>query len=554
MSMLPDRRSEVPVIYWVSDPNPARVQQIDGFHRWLAKDASRPACELRLDSANYDKSKKIIQAVSGVAGDIMDLYGGRSIMFFQTMGVLRDLTEDAVRMGFDVGKTYDAIGSEITVDGRQYAFPCNVSSLLYWINKSTFERYGCSIPQMRMTLQQFEAMGKEFVDAANPAGLPRTVFLCDRIDNEVLMRSLGLSTFNETQTRCTLDDERYVRTLELLHKWTFEDHLMPTPAERSSFSAESGYGGLTLQLFNSGNYAMVYMGRYALIQLREFEGLDLAICMPPHGGYPNVNTSTRAAAVYANSPNPECALHFMQYLASEDYNMQIVRDADALPPNPVYTEREAFLRPLPLLPNITEFLTYADHERAEAVTMFADAFYAVTDNLDRDEMMAAQDRGELMTFVQRLPIPPRPRGMADSIYEDGVLRFQEHYLSLIPKYQAEWSCHAVFTDTANTIAIGGVYSPFVPAASASREILAAVGKYNANLCTAEEASQLACNRVNEEIARTLHDTPSLQVLYEDRCAVQEQIAQLREAGDPVPLEWISNTFYRRYYVDQGWVE
>ena len=295
-------------------------------------------------------------------------------MFFQSMGVLRDLTDDAARMGFDVSKTYAAMVPEITMEGRQYAFPCNVSSLLYWINKSTFERYGCSIPPMRMTLEEFEAIGKEFVDAANPPGMHRTVFLCYSVRQNVIMRSLGLSIFNETMTRCTLDDPRYVQTLELLYKWTFEDHLMPTPAELSSFATESGYGGLVLQLFNNGNYGMFEMGRYALIQLREFEGLDLAVCEPPHGGYPNTYTSTRAAVVYAGGRHQDASLFFLQYLASEDYNMQIVRDADALPPNPEYTECEAYWRPLPLLPDITDFLAYGDEERSEIVTAFTRAF------------------------------------------------------------------------------------------------------------------------------------------------------------------------------------
>ena len=41
----------------------------------------------------------------------------------------------------------------------------------------------------------------------------------------------------------------------------------------------------------------------------------------------------------------ELARYFLAYLASKDYNMQIVKDADALPPNPEYVKLEEFLRP-----------------------------------------------------------------------------------------------------------------------------------------------------------------------------------------------------------------
>ena len=33
----PDMRSDVPVIYWATDPNPARVQQVVDFHDWLVE-------------------------------------------------------------------------------------------------------------------------------------------------------------------------------------------------------------------------------------------------------------------------------------------------------------------------------------------------------------------------------------------------------------------------------------------------------------------------------------------------------------------------------------
>ena len=33
------------------------------------------------------------------------------------------------------------------------------------------------------------------------------------------------------------------------------------------------------------------------------------------------------------------------YMADEEYNMQIIRSGDALPPNPIYTQTEEFLRP-----------------------------------------------------------------------------------------------------------------------------------------------------------------------------------------------------------------
>jgi len=343
-SMMPEARTDVPVFYWVTDPNPARIEQIEIFHRWMQRH-NYPACELRLDTANRDVSKMVIQGVSGVGGDVMDIGSGGGMRYFNSVGLLEDVSADAEKLGFDASHTYPAMESEITLDGKQYMFPCNVYVHMYWINKATFRRHRQPLPPSRWDFETFERMGKSFVATANKPGERRTVFYVNQLPAGTMRRSLGLSTFNETLTRCTLDDPRNVQSLKLLHKWTYDDHILPSAADRESFSTASGYGGATLQLFNNGNYAMFMMGRYALIQLREFGSLELAVTEPPHGGFRNTSTGTRAGAVYIGSRHKQLAKYFLGYLASEDYNMQIVRDADALPPNPVYTEIEQFNRP-----------------------------------------------------------------------------------------------------------------------------------------------------------------------------------------------------------------
>lgn len=345
----PEVQTELPVIYWVTDANPARAEQVRIFHEWLKKN-DYPQMELRLDSANRNPQKMVIQGVSGVGGDVMDIGSGGGLRYFHAMGLLEDVTEAGKRLGFDPSKTWKAVYPEITLHGRQYMFPCNVTAHLLWVNKGTFRKYNQPIPPRTWDLETFERMGKAFVDAANPPGERRKVFYVANLDVNGIRRSMGLSIFNESLTRCILNDPRQVKTLRLMLKWTYEDHILPSAADRESFDTESGYAGPILQLFNTGNYAMFRMGRYALIQLREFEGLDLGVSYPPCEEFLNTWTGTRAGAVYAGSKKKELAEYFLAYLASEDYNMQIVRDADALPPNPAFTKSEEFIRP-PDYPN-----------------------------------------------------------------------------------------------------------------------------------------------------------------------------------------------------------
>ena len=341
---LPDARSTVPVIYWVTDANPARQEQIRLFQLWLKKH-NYPKMELRLDTANNDISKELIQGVSGVGGDCLDIGSGGGMRYFQSVGLLTDVTKWAKELGFDPSRSYPAMKTELTLDGKQYMFPCNCYDHLYWVSKATFRKYGLPTPPTKWDTETFERIGKAFVAAANPPGKRREVFFANSAPLDVIRRSNGVSVFNETLTRCTLDDPRYVKALRLVRKWTYDDHLCPTAAEVNSFTTASGYGGSTLQLFNSGNYAMFMMGRYALIQLRKFGKLEMAVSWPPISGFPNCSTGTRAAGIYTGSKHPELAKYFLSYLASEDYNMQIVRDADSQPPNPVYAQTEEYKHP-----------------------------------------------------------------------------------------------------------------------------------------------------------------------------------------------------------------
>jgi len=352
---LPSVASDAPVLYWVTDPNPARTEQIRTFRKWLA-DNGHPDMTVLVDTVNLASEKVLVQGVSGVCGDLLDHTGGAAMRFRQAVGLLEDVTEWAEEMGFDVSKTFAVLRTELTVDGRQFAFPSNVSSDAMWVNVEAFENVGMERPPKQWTFEEFEEIGREFVKRANanePGSLRRYFFLPD-VDVSVMARTMGGAIYNETQSACVIDSEGYRRALGLRYKWTYEDRLLPTTADKGSFAALSGYGGVNFALFAQGNFAMVRSGRWASIAFRKYtddrkkagrEPLKLAVSEDPYGDFRCSVGYTRATAMYAGGKQKDLAKYFMAYLASEEYNMNIVIDGDALPPNPVYTKTEEFLRP-----------------------------------------------------------------------------------------------------------------------------------------------------------------------------------------------------------------
>lgn len=359
---LPDVTSDKPVILWVTDDNPARTEQVVIFNKqWLPRQKDAPPMLLRLDTAaaTDDLTKKIVQSVAGVGGDLIDLWLGGNMRFFDQMGLLRPVTQDAQKLGFGPDKTFPALKEDIGITDasghfEQFQFPCNVACDMFIVNKQTLRTWGQPVPPFRWTVDQFEEMGKAYVKAANPPGKPVWNFYASGVPIEVLRRSYGVSRYNETMTRSMLDDPRSILAMKKVYQWTKVDHLLPTQADLDAISTSSGYGGQGPQLFYMGNVALYNSSRHTIIQTRQFDKdlkasgkplMDLGLVEPPNGGFPNVFIGTRAACVYAGSKHPDLAVWFLKYLASEDYNMQIVNDGDGLPPNPQYCKTEQYLHP-----------------------------------------------------------------------------------------------------------------------------------------------------------------------------------------------------------------
>lgn len=526
---MPQVASDYPIVYWVTDKNPERTAQIALFHDtnrppeertgWLrdrhAKDPETyPLVKIVVDAASRDPQKQLVQGVSGVSGDIMDVFSTLGDhVFYHTVGMLLEIDpEVANARGFGPANTYPTLAQEIAVqvwteegvEWRQVMYPANVTvNSLQWINRDTFEQFDLPLPpnvREGFTFEQFEELGKQFVRRANEGLATRQFFFSNSVNFAQMYRSLGLDLFNETLTLCHVADlsdpanpradERYVRALQLKHKWMHVDNLIPTAAEARAFTAARGHFGPATDLFRRGHYAMVEGGLYFLIQFREYDNvqehpLRLAVTTSPHGGFPVESIATRAAAIYKGAPdepgrpNRTAALAFLEFLASEEYNNDIVRAADAMPPNPEFT-RTALFR-----------------------------------------------------------TPEGRQGREWDTNPDGSV----------------WSVHEDHAWVAENLSIGTSFSLFIHGREVNRLANGAESRFTASATPRMTAEQIAIDlarEINDSIQRTLNDQPRLRDLHAQLMERQRQIDALRAAGEKVPLEWIANPFYRRYYVEMGW--
>lgn len=335
-------RSEVPVLYWVTAINTARVEQVELFHEWL-EEKGYPKFELRLDGTNTDASKKLIQGVSGVGADIVSMARDEAWLFHAT-GMMEDLRPWAEKHGFTLDKTWPASVQAYMMDGEQVGFPRANPVQIHILNVGLLEKHGQPLPPRRWTIEEFEEAGKSFVAAANEGKERQTIFFADMINVYTLIRSMGRSVLNETMTRSTVNTPEVIRGMKLIRKWTFEDRIIPTQADLD-FATGSDTNTSRIQLFARGRYALLTGARYSMVQLREHPEIKLGVRPTPHDIFPNALLGTGSVGIYKKSAHKELAAYVLEFFTSEPYNMHMVRNADAMPPIPRYTRTEEFLNP-----------------------------------------------------------------------------------------------------------------------------------------------------------------------------------------------------------------
>lgn len=344
---LPEHRSDLPLLYWTSDPNPARGPQIAAFERWMkdksAEDHAYRPVRMALDSNNLGTMKVIIQSASGAGSEIIDVYDGAQLRQYVAAGVLSDVTELAREYGFGFDKTYPAVRGEISVDGRQYTFPCNVSAFPLTINRALLLREGLPLPKFDWTWDEFLQWCLAVRKVDENGRVTRYAFW--PLDPRRVWITNGGTVFNETMTTCVIDSPQVHEALTFWYDLMLKYEVVPTALEIQTMAAQGGYGGTSVQWLGNELIVGLQIGRYGLIQLRNFKNFSPDVALTPHKVMPMQLVGCRAAGINAGAPDKRLAARFLEFLTDDIYNRIIIGDADSLPPNPQMAKSREFLTP-----------------------------------------------------------------------------------------------------------------------------------------------------------------------------------------------------------------
>jgi hypothetical protein len=119
-------------------------------------------------------------------------------------------------------------------------------------------------------------------------------------------------------------------------------------------------------------------------------------------------------------------------------------------------------------------------------------------------------------------------------------------------YPNEWGLHDQIRDMANEMAIPRSYSPYLQMRTLIRKEKNAMDSLLASRITVDDALKKLAITIEMDMMRFADESERTKAKYEKQLQNQQEIERLRQEGEMVPLHLITNPFYRRYYVDQGW--
>lgn len=322
----------VVTLYWATDPNPARDFQLSRFSDMF------PGYRVLVDPGlGGDQTKLIVRCATGTGPDLIDLYNARMMDSLNSAGVLMDVSPYATEGGFGPENTFASVAPALSIEGKQFRYPCNIATNNVLYNRTIFEKCGVPEPTQDWTFEEFIEAGRKIRAYTGPNG--EKYIPCTAFDIGELMMLHGADVFSEDGLYSALDSKEAIAAIEMFAR-LLKDRTIPSPAEASAVSSQGGWGGNEMSWFFNERAAMHLVGRWFIVQLPSYPGFGEKLGntrLPRLPGYASSGAiETRAAGINAKSHKAKDALKFLQYLASEEYTEIIIQDGDGIPPNPNY--------------------------------------------------------------------------------------------------------------------------------------------------------------------------------------------------------------------------
>ena len=283
-------------------------------------------------TADY-QSKVQSMIVGGVAPDVM-MVDELSYADWGSRGALLDLT-DVVSALDRESPFMPAVLEALSVHGRYYAVPVNVHGFVMYCNVDALKRVGLSLPTRALTWEEFGALGPKLA-ARGGASDSSTDYLCAAPPANTVLLGFGARLFDDSHqpTRVTVEGAPAVRAIEFLRLMD-RSHWAPS----ASSQLDSG----AFQLFRDGKAAFLFMWRSISPELVGHTRFQWDVAPVPRDDDGEDRLGGTFIGVSRNTPQPELAVEFARFYASEAATRIAVRGGRVVPVRRAWAYGQEFL-------------------------------------------------------------------------------------------------------------------------------------------------------------------------------------------------------------------
>ncbi|MEV4624259.1 sugar ABC transporter substrate-binding protein [Asanoa sp. NPDC049573] len=277
---------------------------------------------------NYDQQVDTMIA-GGSSPDIILVDGTRGPALAQR-GAIVDLTPRIQSAGLTLEDTVDANRvNGYNLKGKQFALPDRGGNLVFYYNKTMFEKANVPLPKAGWTWDEFTEAAKKLTIVEGG----KTTQYGVAIDNwpqavESVARSFGGTMLNEGLDQPAIDSPQFHTGLQTYYDLAAKLKVSPTLQDYADFGQNVNRDAL----FAQGKTAMIWAGLWDIPDFVK-QGLSFGIAPPPSvdPANPTMMAFGTGIAVGSRSKQQDAAWEVVKYMFSVDGQKPIVANQQDVP-------------------------------------------------------------------------------------------------------------------------------------------------------------------------------------------------------------------------------
>jgi multiple sugar transport system substrate-binding protein len=282
-------------------------------------------------------TRLLTQLAGNSAPDVFFL-GAREYRSFQKRDVLLDLTP-YFNLSMNLNDFIPSSAEIMSIDGDIYGVSsCTVSPVLYY-NKGLFDAanlpYPPSDPDNAWSWEEFVDVAKQLTIKEDGKTKQYGVFgyTHDHANQVAQIFNNNASLFNEDYTKSLINTPAVKEVMESLRDLAAVHGVSPEAA----FIENSGMN--PSQMLQSGQIGMLVNGSWALQELSQLDFEVGVGVLPTFQGIPTTHGQAHVHAASANTEHPDAAWKLIEFLSSEEYQIDLISDGLWMPNRvSLYTE------------------------------------------------------------------------------------------------------------------------------------------------------------------------------------------------------------------------